>query len=330
MRHPTLSDPAISHQTVSVQDQTAQRSSHQANVTFSTRIVALGGGHGLGRVLSALSEHGNRVTGIVTTTDNGGSTGRIRACQGGIAWGDIRNCLNQLITEPSVGSMLFEYRFKGKGELNGHNLGNLILTALDNLSVRPLEAIQLIRDLLDVRPHLLPMSEHPAELAALTADGETVAGEAHIDELSAPPTRLFLSPTVPATREAMDAIAQADMILLGPGSFLTSVMPPLLVPELGRALKHTQAKIVFIRNLGKEIGPAGEMSLDTMLTWCERAMGGKKVDVILGEKSATQLDPDYQQKEAELASSNHHWRHDRDKLRQAIDEVLLDCHLPVC
>ncbi|WP_077460386.1 MULTISPECIES: YvcK family protein [unclassified Salinivibrio] len=330
MRHPTLSDPAISHQTVSDQDRSAQSSSHQANVTSSTRIVALGGGHGLGRVLSALSEHGNRVTGIVTTTDNGGSTGRIRACQGGIAWGDIRNCLNQLITEPSVGSMLFEYRFKGKGELNGHNLGNLILTALDNLSVRPLEAIQLIRDLLDVRPHLLPMSEHPAELAALTADGETVAGETHIDELSAPPTRLFLSPTVPATREAMDAIAQADMILLGPGSFLTSVMPPLLVPELGRALKHTQAKIVFIRNLGKEIGPAGEMSLDTMLTWCERAMGGKKVDVILGEKSATQLDPDYQQKEAELASSNHHWRHDRDKLRQAIDEVLLDCHLPVC
>ncbi|OOE99277.1 hypothetical protein BZG77_04730 [Salinivibrio sp. IB643] len=298
-------------------------------MTSSTRIVALGGGHGLGRVLSALSEHGNRVTGIVTTTDNGGSTGRIRACQGGIAWGDIRNCLNQLITEPSVGSMLFEYRFKGKGELNGHNLGNLILTALDNLSVRPLEAIQLIRDLLDVRPHLLPMSEHPAELAALTADEETVAGETHIDELSTPPTRLFLSPTVPATREAMDAIAQADMILLGPGSFLTSVMPPLLVPELGRALKHTQAKIVFIRNLGKEIGPAGEMSLDTMLAWCERAMGGKKVDVILGEKSATQLDPDYQQKEAELASSNHHWRHDRDKLRQAIDEVLLDCHLPI-
>jgi conserved hypothetical protein, cofD-related len=329
MRHPTLSNPVISHQTVSSQDRSDQRSPHPANAPSSTRIVALGGGHGLGRVLSALSEHGNRVTGIVTTTDNGGSTGRIRACQGGIAWGDIRNCLNQLITEPSVGSMLFEYRFKGKGELNGHNLGNLILTALDNLSVRPLEAIQLIRDLLDVRPHLLPMSEHPAELAALTADGETVAGETHIDELAAPPTRLYLSPTVPATREAMDAIAHADMILLGPGSFLTSVMPPLLVPELGRALKHTQANIVFVRNLGKEIGPAGEMSLNTMLAWCERAMGGKKVNVVLGEKNATQLDLCYQQKEAELASSNHHWRHDRDKLRQAIDEILLDCHLAV-
>ena len=92
------------------------------------KIVAIGGGHGLGRVLSALSVYGENITGIVTTTDNGGSTGRIRACQGGIAWGDTRNCLNQLVTEPSVGSMMFEYRFKGTGELNGHNLGNLMLT----------------------------------------------------------------------------------------------------------------------------------------------------------------------------------------------------------
>ncbi|WBA07946.1 uridine diphosphate-N-acetylglucosamine-binding protein YvcK [Salinivibrio kushneri] len=295
----------------------------------SQRIVAIGGGHGLGRVLSALGAYGEQVTGIVTTTDNGGSTGRIRACQGGIAWGDIRNCLNQLITEPSVGSMLFEYRFKGKGELNGHNLGNLILTALDNLSVRPLEAIQLIRDLLDIRPNLLPMSEHPAELAALTPEGETVSGETHIDELSAPPTRLFLSPTVPATREAIEAIEQADLILLGPGSFLTSVMPPLLVPELGRALKHTQAKLAFIRNLGKEIGPAGDMSLATMLAWCERAMGGQTIDMVIGEQHASQLATRYQQKEASLASSNHHWRHDRDKLRQAVDEILLDGHFSV-
>ncbi|MEH6533096.1 MAG: 2-phospho-L-lactate transferase CofD family protein, partial [Photobacterium frigidiphilum] len=85
---------------------------------IKTKIVAIGGGHGLGRILSSLSDYGSQVTGIVTTTDNGGSTGRIRACQGGIAWGDMRNCINQLITEPSVGSMIFEYRFRGNGELN--------------------------------------------------------------------------------------------------------------------------------------------------------------------------------------------------------------------
>ncbi|MFA0698844.1 2-phospho-L-lactate transferase CofD family protein, partial [Vibrio sp. 10N.222.49.C9] len=92
----------------------------------SKKVVAIGGGHGLGRILAALKDFGSNATGIVTTTDNGGSTGRIRYCQGGIAWGDTRNCINQLITEPSISSMMFEYRFRGAGELDGHNLGNLI------------------------------------------------------------------------------------------------------------------------------------------------------------------------------------------------------------
>ncbi len=136
------------------------------------RVVALGGGHGLGRVLSSLSSLGSRLTGIVTTTDNGGSTGayspfRRRHCTGG----DMRNCLNQLITEPSVASAMFEYRFGGNGELSGHNLGNLMLKALDHLSVRPLEAINLIRNLLKVDTHLIPMSEHPVDLMAIDDQG---------------------------------------------------------------------------------------------------------------------------------------------------------------
>ncbi|WP_325893367.1 uridine diphosphate-N-acetylglucosamine-binding protein YvcK [Grimontia sp. NTOU-MAR1] len=288
-------------------------------------IVAIGGGHGLGRVLSALREHGELVTGVVTTTDNGGSTGRIRACQGGIAWGDTRNCINQLITEPSIGSMIFEYRFKGNGELDGHNLGNLMLTALDNLSIRPLEAINLIRDMLKVSPHIVPMSEHPADLAAQTPTGEVIAGETDVDELPEPPARLMLEPVVPATKEAVIAIQQASLVVLGPGSFLTSVMPPLLLPEISRALKQTEAKIIFIRNLGKEHGPAGQMSLKTMLTWCERSMGGRKIDMVLGPDIDEELDDDYRQVVTDLASVNHEWRHDRDKLSQAIQQILLTC-----
>ncbi len=105
------------------------------------KVVAIGGGHGLGRLMSALSFMKSRLTGIVTTTDNGGSTGRIRLNHGGIAWGDLRNCLNQIITEPSTASSLFEYRFTGQGELSGHNLGNLMLKALENMHIRPVEAI---------------------------------------------------------------------------------------------------------------------------------------------------------------------------------------------
>ncbi|MGF1686217.1 uridine diphosphate-N-acetylglucosamine-binding protein YvcK [Photobacterium japonica] len=287
-----------------------------------TKIVAIGGGHGLGRILSALSDYGSNVTGIVTTTDNGGSTGRIRACQGGIAWGDTRNCINQLITEPSVGSMIFEYRFRGNGELNGHNLGNLMLKALDNLSIRPLEAINLIRDMLKVEPHILPMSEHPADLSAMTPEGDIICGETSVDELLAVPQRLYVEPAVPATKEAVSSIQDADIILLGPGSFLTSVMPPLLLEEMKIALRNCRGNIVFVTNLDKEKGPAGMMSLQQMLHWCERAMGGRAVDSVLTDKQQD-IDAKYHQHITVLASSNHEWRHDREKLRQAVDRIIM-------
>ena len=113
--------------------------------------MALGGGHGLGRVLSSLSFLKERLTGVVATTDNGGSTGRIRHQHGGIAWGDLRNCLTQITIKPTIASALFEYRFAGQGELSGHNLGNLILKALEDMKIRPLDGLNLVRDLLHVR-----------------------------------------------------------------------------------------------------------------------------------------------------------------------------------
>ncbi|MDO6497311.1 uridine diphosphate-N-acetylglucosamine-binding protein YvcK [Photobacterium sanguinicancri] len=289
----------------------------------SPKIVAIGGGHGLGRMLSALSDYGSQVTGIVTTTDNGGSTGRIRACQGGIAWGDTRNCINQLITEPSVGSMIFEYRFKGTGELKGHNLGNLMLTALDNMSIRPLDAINLIRDMLKVETHIVPMTEHPADLSAMTPTGEIIHGETSVDELSEVPQRLYVEPAVPATKEAVLAIEDAELILLGPGSFLTSVMPPLLLKEIAAALKASSARIIFITNLDNEKGPAGMMSLETMLHWCERAMGGRYVDGIITETNLSNIPSRYEQFVEDLAASNHNWRHDRTKLKNAIDKLVV-------
>ncbi|GLR75306.1 uridine diphosphate-N-acetylglucosamine-binding protein YvcK [Aliivibrio sifiae] len=287
------------------------------------QIVAIGGGHGLGRVLAALSDFGSNATGIVATTDNGGSTGRIRECQGGIAWGDTRNCINQLITDPSISSMMFEYRFKGQGELHGHNLGNLMLTALDNLSVRPLDAINLIRNMLKVETQIIPMSEHPSDLGALTKDLRKISGETNVDDMDELPLRLFLDPEVPATLEAIQAVRHADLILLGPGSFLTSIMPPLLLPGLGKAIgANKKAKVVFIDNLSKEFGPAGKMDHKMMLDWCERACSGRKVDVILTDKELVELQSEYNCKTTDLASLNHDWRHDRDKLKQAIISLL--------
>ncbi|HGY4332954.1 uridine diphosphate-N-acetylglucosamine-binding protein YvcK [Klebsiella aerogenes] len=287
------------------------------------RVVALGGGHGLGRVMSSLSSLGSRLTGIVTTTDNGGSTGRIRRSEGGIAWGDMRNCINQLIAEPSVASAMFEYRFGGNGELSGHNLGNLMLKALDHLSVRPLEAINLIRNLLKVDAFLIPMSEQPVDLVALDHEGHEVYGEVNIDQLDHIPQELMLSPPVPATREAVEAIAEADLILIGPGSFYTSLLPILLLDEMAQALRRTPAPMVFIDNLGKEHSPAANLTLADRMTILEHYVGKKVIDAaIVGPKADVKGMEERLVIQTALDASDVTYRHDRVLLRQALEQAI--------
>jgi len=296
------------------------------NRTFADldRVVALGGGHGLGRVMSSLSSLGSRLTGIVTTTDNGGSTGRIRRSEGGIAWGDMRNCLNQLITEQSVASAMFEYRFGGNGELSGHNLGNLMLKALDHLSVRPLEAINLIRNLLKVDAFLIPMSEQPVDLMATDADGHFIYGEVNIDQLSSPPQELSLYPKAHATREAVQAIAEADLILIGPGSFYTSLMPILLLEDMDQALRRTPAPVVFIGNLGKELSTAAaNLSLAQTLDIMEQRIGKRVVDaVVVGPQTDVSEITDRVVIQEPLEASDVRYRHDRRLLRLALEKAL--------
>ncbi|XWJ90736.1 uridine diphosphate-N-acetylglucosamine-binding protein YvcK [Phytobacter ursingii] len=288
------------------------------------RVVALGGGHGLGRVMSALSSLGSRLTGIVTTTDNGGSTGRIRRSEGGIAWGDMRNCLNQLITEPSVASAMFEYRFSGNGELSGHNLGNLMLKALDHLSVRPLEAINIIRNLLKVDAFLIPMSEQPVDLMATDNEGHMVYGEVNIDLLESPVQELMLFPKVHATREAVQAIAEADLILIGPGSFYTSLLPLLLLEDLSQALRRTPAPVVYIGNLGKELSvAAASLTLKDKLTIMEQYVGKPIIDaVIVGPKVDVSAVSDRVVIQGVLDASDIPYRHDRHLLREALEKAV--------
>ena len=295
----------------------------QKNINDFDRVVAIGGGHGMGRVLSSLSFLGTRLTGIVTTTDDGGSTGRLRKSQECIAWGDLRNCLNQLVTEPSIGSRLFEYRFTGRGELAGHNLGNLMLLALDNLCVRPLDAIRLISDMLNIEPSLLPMSEHPTDLCAHTVCGDQILGEVSIDQLTTPPRALSLNPVVPATREAIDALHQADMIILGPGSFLTSIMPPLLLNEVAEAIRGSGAIVVFISNLVAENGPAGKLTLSHQHRWLEERIGQGRIDAILAPEGHGAPELQHCLVQASLGEAALPHRHDRLKLRQALDAVIL-------
>lgn len=294
-----------------------------SNLNQLNAVVALGGGHGLGRLLSSLSFLKERLTGIVATTDNGGSTGRIRSQQGGIAWGDLRNCLNQIIAKPTIASNLFEYRFAGSGELKGHNLGNLILTALENMQIRPLDGINLVRDLLHVRSQLIPMSETPVHLVAELISGESVLGEVQIDALTETPKSLSLDNQVLATPEAISAIHSAELILLGPGSFFTSIMPNLLVPEIAQAITQSKAKVIFIDNIGQEHGPAGALSLNTRIEWMEKCIGQDRINaVITTDDELSELPSHINVLRKNLSADDVVYRHDRTKLSKAIDQLM--------
>jgi uncharacterized cofD-like protein len=230
-----------------------------------SNLVCLGGGHGLGRLLVSLRESGSHLSGIVATTDEGGSTGRLREEAETIAWGDLRNCLSQLCTLDGIGQLLFEYRFQTQGELDGHNLGNLVLFALDQLSVRPTDAIRIMRDMLNIKSHLLPMADSPTTLMAKTValpgrEANVLVGELSIDDSDEEIDYLYLEPQVLAGPEVVSTIQQADAIILSAGSFMTSIMPSLLVANIRDAINQSTAPLILVVNI-KEEHLGGDMVL---------------------------------------------------------------------
>lgn len=281
-------------------------------------VVAIGGGHGLGRVLSTFSFLGNQLTGIVATTDNGGSTGRLRKRSSSIAWGDLRNCLTQLVDKDSIGSQLFDFRFNGEDELGGHNLGNLILYSLGQIQTRPIESINLVRRILRVKTPVLPMSETPTDLMAFYPEGRCRVGELSVDEMPIMPKNLMLAPLVKAVPACIEAIENADLIILGPGSFLTSIIPPLLVRDISNALRDRKGHCIFIENVVAEKSPSANISLDEKLEWIEENLGCLPIDsVICQDKTviSDKVSMCYQ----DLESSEIKHYHDKEKLIKAIE-----------
>ncbi|RTE87791.1 uridine diphosphate-N-acetylglucosamine-binding protein YvcK [Lysobacter sp. N42] len=236
--------------------------------------------------MSTLSFMKRRLVGVVTTTDNGGSTGKLRDSHQCIAWGDIRNCLSQLARQP-LASDLLDYRFSTDSDLSGHNFGNLLLYTLDELSARPIDGIQLLSRLLKVDNRVLPMSEQPTDLVAETEQNMTCFGEIRIDALCQMPKRMNLSPTVSATPEVIEHIQASDLVILGPGSLLTSVVPPLLVDDIRHAIAQTQAKVIFVDNLVDENSPAGKLSCDERVKWVEQIIGPDSIDAVISKHGKT-------------------------------------------
>jgi uncharacterized cofD-like protein len=251
-----------------------------------SNLVCLGGGHGLGRLLVSLRESGPRLTGIVATTDEGGSTGRLREEAETIAWGDLRNCLSQLCTLDGIGQRLFEYRFQTQGELDGHNLGNLVLFALDQLSIRPTDAIRIMRDMLNIKSHLLPMADSPTTLMAKAIalpdqKANTLVGELSIDGTDEEIDHLYLEPQVMAGPEVITTIAKADAIILSAGSFMTSIMPSLLVANIRDAINQSSAPLILVVNIKEEhLGGDVVLTFTKQVSLLEKA-GIRALDHIL-------------------------------------------------
>ncbi|MBU0682664.1 MAG: gluconeogenesis factor YvcK family protein [Candidatus Omnitrophota bacterium] len=227
------------------------------------KIVVVGGGTGLSTLLTGLKQKTSNITAIVTVADDGGSSGRLREEFGVLPPGDIRNCLVALSDSEDLLGALFQFRFEKGTGLYGHNFGNLFITALSRVTGDFARAIKESSKVLAIMGNVLPATLQTVKLVARRENGKETIGECKIrEEKDSPVERLFLLPKdCEATQESVDAIRQADAIILGPGSLYTSVMPNLLIKGIQDAIVKSKAVKLYICNIMSEIGETDDYSV---------------------------------------------------------------------
>lgn len=240
------------------------------------RIVALGGGHGLYATLSAARRLTAHVTAVVTVADDGGSSGRLRSELDIVPPGDLRMALAALASDSPHGRLwatIIQHRFSGSGALAGHPIGNLLLAGLNEVLADPVAALDEVGRILGVKGRVLPMCpialQIEADVAGLETDprmSRVIRGQVAIATTPGKVRRVRLLPGhPPATRQAIDAIMNADLVVLGPGSWFTSVIPHVLVPDLAAALRATAARRALVLNLAAEPGETAGFSAERHL-----------------------------------------------------------------
>ena len=227
----------------------------QSRLNRGPNIVAIGGGTGLSTLLSGLKRYSSHITAVVTVADDGGSSGVLRRELGVLPPGDIRNCLAALSTEEPLLTRLFQYRFSAGAGLEGHSFGNLFLSALTAITGNLETAITASSRVLAVQGQVVPATNVDVRLWAELENGQRIEGESNIGHAPSPIVRLGCVPSrPPALPRALEAIANADLIVLGPGSLYTSLLPNLLVPELVSAIQRSRAPRLYICNLMTQPG----------------------------------------------------------------------------
>ncbi|MDD3931295.1 MAG: YvcK family protein [Clostridiaceae bacterium] len=256
------------------------------NPVNGPNIVVIGGGTGLSTVLRGLKLFSNNLTAIVTVADNGGSSGMLREDLGMLPPGDIRNCILALADAEPLMSDLLNYRFS-EGRLKGQNFGNLLIAAMDAISDNFYDAVRNVSKVLAVKGRVLPVSLQNIQIGAHLRDGTVINGESEIGQrkeiLDNEIVRIFMEPEkARALPEAIQALFAADVIVIGPGSLYTSIIPNLLFSEIQTAIEHSQAVKIYVCNLmtqpAETFGYTAAQHLKAILSHLERETSESFID----------------------------------------------------
>ena len=308
------------------------------------RVVVIGGGHGLSTLLRGMKEYTHNLTAVVTVADDGGSSGRLRRTMGILPPGDIRNCLAALSNDEALLTQLFQYRFSGESGLSGHSFGNLFISALSDITGSFEEAVAESGRVLSVHGRVLPSTLHDVKLVAdmqlpHLAREVRVEGESSIPQFSGKVRRVWLEPNnAPAFPPVIRAILSADLILIGPGSLYTSILPNLLVPDILAAIRASRAVKLYICNIATQPGETEAYDCRDHLTALEDHTGMGLVDVIVVNDSydaalpkesrwvtvGEELRGDARLYTANLVDADYPWRHDSKKLAQCIINIFYE------
>ncbi len=305
------------------------------------RIVCIGGGTGMPAVLRGLKHHSANITAIVTVGDDGGSSGRLRREHGILPPGDFRNNIVALAEVEPLMARLFQYRFAEGSVLSGHSFGNLFVLAMTGVTGSFEHALRETSRVLAVQGVILPSTPQDVQICAEFSDGSEECGESRIPEIGKPIERLRIKPEHPAAQpEAVRAILEADLVVLGPGSLYTSVIPNLLVEGIAKALLQTDALKVYVCNVATQPGETDGFSVEAHIGALVRHMPGQAnpLDVVIvtahpagasppqsGITLVTSTAPEATHPSIvvdDVVRDDHPLRHDPDKLALVLMRVL--------
>lgn len=290
------------------------------------KITVIGGGTGLPVILSSLKDKDADVTAIVTVADDGGSSGELRKMFNTVPPGDIRNVLISLSDIPEKLKNIFQYRFKSEDKtLDGHSLGNLIILATSEMQGSMYQAIQLLAKMMHVDGHVYPASEEPLILHARYTDGTVGEGESNIARRDKTIDYVSVSTTDPdnvtakAGKKVVSSIMNADMVVLGPGSLYTSILPSLMIPEVGKAINETTAQVLYISNIMTQIGETEGFSDANHVEVLCKHLGNDFIDTVLVNNAEVP-----KEHVAKLANNEYllQVEHDFKKLEEKVPRII--------